>query len=55
MERGQSPQEVKLIATWSPGEMPVTRAPTCSTTPLPSWPRTAGVGKKEVEHCALYI
>ena len=30
------------MTTWSPTSMPVTSAPTSSTTPAPSWPNTLG-------------
>jgi hypothetical protein len=41
---GQSPQESKLIATWSPTATFDTPGPTASTTPAPSCPSTAGSG-----------
>src|SRR4051794_30773760 len=44
MQVGQPPQELKLIATRSPGATFATFAPTRSTTPAPSWPSTAGNG-----------
>src|ERR687893_1409561 len=40
----QWPQWSKLRTTWSPGLTFSTPGPTLSTTPEPSWPRTAGRG-----------
>ena len=35
-------QDRKDSTTWSPGDTEVTPGPTCSTTPVPSWPKTLG-------------
>jgi hypothetical protein len=40
----QPPHEPYVQATWSPTLTRVTAAPTSSTTPAPSWPRTTGIG-----------
>src|SRR4051795_3350303 len=44
MQFGHSPHELYDSTTWSPGCTWATPAPTSSTTPAPSWPRTAGSG-----------
>ncbi len=42
MQFAHAPQDRKLSTTWSPTSIPVTSAPTASTTPDPSWPKTLG-------------
>jgi hypothetical protein len=41
----QAPQLLNVAPTRSPGATLVTPGPTDFTTPLPSWPSTAGNGK----------
>ena len=44
-QNSQWPQKTdRHEITWSPGFRYVTSAPTCSTTPADSWPRTTGIG-----------